>query len=116
MVALKDRLHTAPTLDEDEQAAIAAVLGAPAAAAVADVDPIALESGLRLVAGTLLRAPQFVLAGAVEVPSVQLPPPRLVVPGTDLASLCTALAPTILGESWTWRCGPEGLEQLTPRP
>ncbi len=116
VVALKDRLHTAPALDRDEQAAITALLGAPGNAAVTDVDPIALESGLRLVAGALLRAPQFVLAGAVEVPSVQLPPPRLVVPGTDPVELCTVLAPAILGETWTWRCGPEGVELLTPRP
>jgi len=115
VVALKDRLHTAPALDNDEQAALTAVLGAPGSAVVTDVDPIALESGLRLVAGALLRAPQFVLAGAVELPSKQLPPPRIVVPGTDPTSLCTALVPAILGDAWAWRCGPEGLEQLTPR-
>ncbi len=116
VVALKDRLHTAPTLDSGERNAITAVLGAPWTASVADVDPITLESGLRRVAGALLRAPQFMLAGAVELPASGAPTPRLVVPGTDTASLCKALAPMILGDAWRWRCGPDGLEQLTPRP
>lgn len=110
VVALKDRLHTDPALLDEDRVWIEAVLGASLTAPVADVDLLGLQEGLRALAGALLRAPQFMLVGAVEQTDARIPAPRLVVPGTDSKTLCADLAPQILDEQWRWRCGPDGIE------
>jgi hypothetical protein len=109
--AIKDRLITEPTIYGDaELTAIAAVIGLDPAAKMNAVDSGALEDGTRRYAGLLMNTPQFMLAG---VPSLDQDPaelPAFAVPGTDTRSLCEYHAPLVLGETYKWTCGDDGVK------
>lgn len=107
--AIKDRLIAEPTIDESELPVLASIIGLDPAATMGSADPIALEEGTRRYAGLLLNTPQFMLSG---VPSRDQDPselPRFTAPGTDTESLCNHLAPLVLGATYKYTCGPEGV-------
>lgn len=108
--AIKDRLITEPELSEDgELEVIAAIMGLDPTSKMNANDPAALEEGARRYAGLLFNTPQFMLSG---VPSRDQDPaaiPKFAVPGTDTESLCNHLAPTILADTYTWKCSADGI-------
>ncbi|MCB9567846.1 MAG: hypothetical protein H6710_11665 [Myxococcales bacterium] len=109
-VAIKDRLITEPEIySEAEEEAIEGIIGAKLDLKITAVNAGTLEAGARRFAGLLLNTPQFMLAG---VPSRDQDPaadPKIVVAGTDTASLCEALAPALLA-GWSWSCDGGGVK------
>lgn len=108
-LALQDRLLQETAFSASERPAIAALLALPLAARAADLPADALERALRRLAGALLSAPQFVLAG---LPPPTSAPPRLVLPDATVAALCERHAPAILGGLTRWRCDDRGVTLL----
>lgn len=108
--AIKDRLITEPTIaNAAEEQVIEEVIGFALDAKMTGLDSGLLEAGARRYAGLLLNTPQFMLAG---VPSRDQDPaadPRIVAPGADTATLCAVLSPALLGDAWSWSCGPGGV-------
>ncbi len=109
--AIKDRLISEPTIDDEaELAAIAAVMGLDPATKMSEVDTGTLEDATRRFVGLILNTPQFMLSG---VPSRDQDPandPAFAVPGTDTAALCDQLAPAVLADTYSWSCGPDGVK------
>jgi hypothetical protein len=108
-LALQDRLLQETAFTAAERPAISALLALPLDARAADLPADALERALRRLAGALLSAPQFVLAGLPPPPGSQ--PPRLVLPDATTAALCERYAPAILGDlpDARWRCDEHGV-------
>lgn len=108
-IALQDRLLQETAFLPAERPAIAALLALPLEAHAADLPAPDLEAALRRLAGALLSAPQFVLAGLA--PPAGATPPRLVLPETTPAALCERHAPAIFAglPDLGWRCDPDGL-------
>lgn len=109
--AIKDRLITEPTIDDEaELLAIAGVMGLDPATKMSAVDTTTLEAAARRYAGLILNTPQFMLSG---VPSRDQDPaqdPAFAAPGTDTAALCEHLAPEILADTYSWSCDADGIK------
>ena len=112
VVALKDRLVTAPSLDDpEERQRLEALMEQPLSARV-QADPDAATVALRRVCAALLLSPQFLLAGLPLADNADAAP-ALAVPGGSTPELCADLARILGGGSWA-RCDPAG--GLVPMP
>ncbi len=102
--ALKDRLLADPTIDEDERALLAAVVGAGWSEELTDE----YEDGLRWACGVFLATPQFQLAGlapATILDGEEIPSPGLYLVGMSYADRCEALSDSMFGGALTCENG-----------
>lgn len=119
--AVKDRMITEPTIDgEAEQLALESLMGIALDELVANVGADAAEIAARQLAGALFNTPQFMMVGIASPDQDPVNDPVLVVPGTDTASLCEALAGWIfdpandeLTQAHTWSCSATGFSLET---
>jgi hypothetical protein len=111
IVAVKDRILTEPTIDNDgEIAAIEAVVGLSLDQTVGDAGAGAVEQAARLYAGLLFNTPQFMLDGVASRDQDPSSDPVLVVPGTSMSELCETLGALVLSGEHTFGCSDAGIE------
>jgi hypothetical protein len=106
--ALKDRLITQPQVEADEEAAVAALVGAPSLDTPLGALP-GWKAGLRRYCGALLETPDFLLSG-MPATNQPPPPPRLVVGQDRYRDHCERLAALAAPVGVTVRCSDDGLQ------
>lgn len=109
-LAVQDRvIQETAWVDAAQRDEVEALLGLPLASRAAAHAPEVLEAALRRLAGALLMAPQFTLAGLTPPPWTRAP--RLVLPEATTAALCELHAGPMLGASGlAWPCDEAGLQ------